>query len=313
MAKHDEKSLSLSELVSEFLTVLQIDRGMSSHTISAYRSDITQFLKMTSVKRQHEITEEVIASFVNELGKLRLRPASLGRKLSSVRQFLEYLRQSHEFQGDPLAAFGAPKLGKYHPDYLSIEQVTAIISATAQSTSPFRDRAIIELLYGSGLRIGELAALSTRQFEFEAGFVRVTGKGKKQRLVPLSKPAIDATRGWIRELGKNRNWTGELLFPGGRDGSGRKGLSRVALWKIIRSIVARSGVTATVTPHSFRHSFATHLLEGGADLRVVQELLGHADITTTEIYTRVNRDYLISEHKRYHPLELARSGKRGRS
>ncbi len=313
MAKQPFRLNQLQQLVSEFITVLSIDRGMSVHTTSAYRSDILQFVTISKLQQTNEISEGVIASYVNELGKLRLRPASLARKLSAVRQFLEYLRQAHDFQGDPLAAFTAPKLGKYHPDYLTIEQVGAIIAATGESTSPIRDRAMIELLYGSGLRIGELAALTTRQFEFEAGFVRVTGKGKKQRLVPLSKPAIEATKCWIHELGNNRKWGGDFLFPGGRDGSGKKGLSRVALWKIIRSVVLRSGVTATVTPHSFRHSFATHLLEGGADLRVVQELLGHADITTTEIYTRVNRDYLISEHKRFHPLELARSGRRGRT
>jgi integrase/recombinase XerD len=168
-----------------------------------------------------------------------------------------------------------------------------------------RDKAIIELLYGSGLRISELAGLKPGDLELEASFIRITGKGNKQRLVPVGKFTKDAINSYMNiESEKAKIGSARTLFHNRLD----KPLSRTGLWKIIRKRVALAGISKQVSPHTFRHSFATHLLEGGADLRVVQEMLGHADISTTQIYTSVDKDYLIAEHRKYHPRELAGSG-----
>jgi integrase/recombinase XerD len=165
---------------------------------------------------------------------------------------------------------------------------------------------MVELLYGCGLRISELIELKPGDVEFEAGFVRVRGKGNKQRLVPLGEYAKAALRDYLSEPPVGQ--VSDEIVPLFRNRAGKK-FSRVGLWKVIKRRVRAAGITKKVTPHTFRHSFATHLLEGGADLRVVQEMLGHTDISTTQIYTRIDRDYIVAEHKKYHPRELARPDK----
>ncbi|MCP4685822.1 MAG: tyrosine-type recombinase/integrase, partial [bacterium] len=231
------------------------------------------------------------------------KPATLARKLSSVKHFFKYLQETSHIQANPAQAYRAPKIARYHPDYLSVAEIESIIKAAEQSgPRAKRDRAIIELLYGCGLRISELAELNLSQIEFEAGFVKVLGKGDKQRLVPLGEYAHEALDGYLELSDQNRrSLNSSLVFPN-RIG---KPFSRAGLWKIVRKLVLRAGISKKVTPHTFRHSFATHLLEGGADLRTVQEMLGHADISTTEIYTRIDREYIIAEHRKHHPRELA--------
>ena len=242
--------------------------------------------------------------YFNHLSGLGRKPATLARKLSAVRRFFDYLVERGEVKQNPAAGYRAPRIARYHPDYLSVEEIERILKATELDPKlALRDRAAIELLYGCGLRISELLDLKIGSLEFEAGFLRVTGKGNKQRLVPLGKYASEAVEKYLDSPERSR-------FPG--DGqrhlfvnsSGRR-LSRVGLWKAVKRLVVRAGITKTVTPHTFRHSFATHLLAGGADLRTVQEMLGHADITTTEIYTQVDQGYIVAEHRRHHPRELA--------
>jgi integrase/recombinase XerD len=204
---------------------------------------------------------------------------------------------------DPTRAYSAPKIARYHPDYLSVGEIERIIKKVdPKSRSALRDRAIIEILYGCGLRLSELIDLKPSDVEFEAGFVRVLGKGNKQRLVPIGEYARQALREYLDAGDIYRRSARSPVIILNKSG-GR--FSRVGLWKIVKQAVKRAGIIKRVTPHTFRHSFATHLIEGGADLRVVQEMLGHADISTTEIYTKLDRDYIIAEHRKYHPRELA--------
>ncbi|RME31492.1 MAG: tyrosine recombinase [Candidatus Zixiibacteriota bacterium] len=231
------------------------------------------------------------------------RPATLARKITSLRRFFGFLVERGMSSHDPAKGISAPRLVRYHPDYLSTHDIEAILKAAAENPKTgLRDCAILELLYGSGLRLSELIHLRLADIEFAAGFIRVTGKGNKQRLVPLGEYAKAALERYLRSQdARPAAQHTDLVFVG-RQG---RPFSRAGIWKLIKRIVNRAGVTRHVSPHTFRHSFATHLLEGGADLRVVQEMLGHADISTTEVYTQIDRDYIRAEHRKYHPRELA--------
>lgn len=300
----------LDDLVADFLQHLKLERGLSENSVEAYRRDITQFAQYYGDKAPANISAADITRFFGIITKLGRKPASIARKISSIRQFAAYLRERGVLTEDPVKSYSAPKISRYHPDYLSVPEIERIIkSVDPKSKSALRDRTILEILYGCGLRLSELINLKPADVEFEAGFVRVLGKGSKQRLVPIGEYAKQALREYLAasDIGRHSARTPVIILnrTGGK-------FSRVGLWKIVKRAVKRAGITKRVTPHTFRHSFATHLIEGGADLRVVQEMLGHADISTTEIYTRLDRDYIIAEHRKYHPRELAgfkRSGK----
>ncbi len=293
----------LTPATEDYLSYLKLERGLSENTLSAYRRDLEQFAALASVGSVGDIGRRHLNEFLACLSRQGLKPATIARKLSSVRQFLQYLVRRGELPERSLTALSAPKIAHYHPSYLTVEEVARIIeSVDLKSRNGMRDRAILELLYGCGLRISELIHLRWSDIEMEAGFVRVRGKGNKQRLTPLG----DFARRALLQLDTSRWGTGAdspLVFPN------RKGkpFSRVNLWKLIKAAVLRAGIAKSVSPHTFRHSFATHMLAGGADLRVVQEMLGHADISTTQVYTKVDRDYIIAEHRKYHPRELAKA------
>ncbi len=295
--------------LEDFIQHLQLERGLSNNTVAAYRSDIADFAKTCKVQDPRLVTPRIITDYFGLLTRMGRKPATLARKISSIKHFFSYLKDDAIVVENPARAYSAPRISRYHPDYLSPREIERIIKAVdPESKEADRDRAIIELLYGSGLRLSELLNLKLADVEFEAGFLRITGKGNKQRLVPLGGYAREALTQYLerrKTIHPGRNIT--CIFVN-RTG---KRFSRVGLWKIIKRLVLRADITKRVTPHTFRHSFATHLLEGGADLRIVQEMLGHADISTTEIYTRIDRDYIIAEHKKYHPREMAgRSGSR---
>jgi len=287
----------------DFLQYLKLERGLSANTILSYNNDLTEFSKKVTAKSPDKVTPKHASKYVDYLNKNGRRPSSIARKLSCLRQFFDYLQMRRVVNSNPFSPFSAPRISRYHPYYLSADEISKIINSVDTKTdSGKRDRAIIELLYGSGLRISELSVLKDSDIESEAGFIRVLGKGNKQRLVPLGKFSRKALEEYSMsmDMPKQAKIT-KLLFSNKRG----KQLSRTALWKIVKKRVLGAGISKPVSPHTFRHSFATHLLEGGADLRVVQEMLGHADISTTQIYTTVDRDYLIAEHKKYHPRELA--------
>ncbi len=291
--------------IDDFLQYLKLERGLSANTVSSYKNDLIEFTLQVSAKSPEKINLQNGSQYVAHLNKLGRRPASVARKLSCLRQFFEYLLKRRNVKSNPFSSFSAPKISRYHPNYLSAPDIIKII--TSIDVIPLmgkRDRAIIELLYGSGLRISELGALKKEDIEFEAGFIRVLGKGNKQRLVPLGKYAKNALNDYLEISSKSGAKVSKPVLFTNKAG---KQLSRTALWKIVRKRVLLAGFSKRVSPHTFRHSFATHLLEGGADLRVVQEMLGHADISTTQIYTTIDRNYLIAEHKKYHPRELAGS------
>lgn len=295
--------MTFADLIEDFAQHLRLERGLSANTISAYRADLADFAAVTKATSLEGITPSTITGYFGRLAQKGRRPSTLARKISSLKRFFAYQQTSGRIKENPALSYAAPRISRYHPDYLSPEQIDSIItSIDPASASALRDRAIVETLYGCGLRLSELIGLQPSNVEFEAGFVRVVGKGNKQRLVPLGRLARDSILAYLekrRESGVAPDAT--VIFV---NRFGKK-FSRVGLWQLIRKLVVRAGISVRVTPHTFRHSFATHLLEGGAELRVVQEMLGHADISTTEIYTQIDRDYIIAEHRKYHPRELA--------
>ncbi len=308
MANNADKT-ELDLTIEEFLTHLKLERGLSNNTVTAYRADLAAFASACQAKTVKSISASTVSGYFGALTREGRKPTTLARKISSVRQFFGYLSTTKRVSDNPAAAYRAPRISRYHPDYLSPAEIDAIISTAAQDEKDGkRNRAIIELLYGSGLRLSELINLRISDIEFEAGFLRVIGKGDKQRLVPMGELATEAVKHYL-EIRKESGRSGVEEVITNRSG---KRFSRVGLWKTVKRVVLRAGMTKRVTPHTFRHSFATHLLEGGADLRMVQEMLGHADISTTEIYTRIDREYLLAEHRKYHPRELAGHG-RGQS
>ena len=297
--------------INDYLQHLKYERGMSANTLSSYRRDIESFFDMLKITAPDKITPADGNRYLSLLNKKNMKPSSIARKLSSVKRFFDYLIESGQQKENPLKSFSAPKIARYHPDYLSAREIERIINSIgSEKLADFRNRAIIELLYGCGLRISELLELKITDIEFEAGFVKVLGKGNKQRLVPLGEFASVAVRNYWEQREVQNNKINYKFVITNRIGAK---FSRVGLWKQIHALIIKSGVSKKVTPHTFRHSFATHLLEGGADLRIVQEMLGHADISTTQIYTSIDREYIIAEHKKYHPRELALSGKSGSS
>ena len=295
--------MKFNNLIDDYMQHLKLERGLSENSLNAYSNDLNEFYLFSKVNSPQSITTTIINDFLNYLSKSGRKPSSIARKLSSLKRFFGYLIEQGNIKENQFERYSAPKIVRYHPGYLSPNEIEKIIeNIDLKEKNGFRNRAIIELLYGCGLRISELAELKINDIEFEAGFIKVLGKGNKQRLVPLGEWAADALRKYIldREITHRNSQSKHIIL----NRSGQK-FSRVGLWKIIKNIILESNITKKVTPHTFRHSFATHMLEGGADLRIVQEMLGHADISTTEIYTQVDREYIVAEHRKYHPRELA--------
>lgn len=295
----------IEQLLDDYLQHLKLERGLSSNSIASYRKDVSEFIAVAKAKDPEAIGLTVVNRYIDNLSKSGRKPSTIARKISSLKRFFQYLRDNGVIKENPASLLSAPKIVRYHPHYLSPSEIESILENIDTSTSMGkRDRAVIELLYGSGLRISELINLKISDIEFEAQFIRVLGKGDKERLVPMGEFAREAVEIYLRARDRTKaGATSNILFI---NRIGDK-FSRVSLWKLVKKAALRAGISKRVTPHTFRHSFATHMLEGGADLRIVQEMLGHADISTTQIYTTIDRDYIIAEHKKYHPRELART------
>jgi len=293
--------------IDDFLQYLKLERGLAENSIKAYASDLAEFAEHCRCRDPLKVAALNINEYFSSLNRKGQRPTTLARKISSLKSFFAYLKDNGRVKENPALAYSAPKISRYHPDYLSPAEIKGIIEAVRpEDKGSKRNKSIIELLYGSGLRLSELINLKIADIEFEAGFLRILGKGNKQRLVPLGDFANKAVSDYLATRKEPKTGgDSEFVFL---NRFGHK-FSRVGLWKIIKNLVAKAGIVKKVTPHTFRHSFATHLIEGGADLRMVQEMLGHADISTTEIYTKIDRDYIIAEHKKYHPRELGRNSK----
>ena len=295
----------IDQLLEDYLQHLKLERGLSPNSITSYRRDISEFISFSKIKSPDKLDLSIINRYIDSLNKSGRKPSTMARKISSLKRFFQYLRDNGVIKENPAAALAAPRIVRYHPHYLSPSEIESILEKIDTSTTRGkRDRAVIELLYGSGLRISELINLKISDIEFEAQFIRVLGKGDKERLVPLGDFARRAVEIYLEARDQNKAGASSNILFINRIGDK---FSRVSLWKLVRKAALGAGISKRVTPHTFRHSFATHMLEGGADLRIVQEMLGHADISTTQIYTTIDRDYIIAEHKKYHPRELART------
>ena len=290
-------------LLERFSDFLALEQGASPRTSEAYRRDVARLTTYVAAKGAagpSDISSRMLREFVYHLKDLGLAPASIRRNVSSVRTYFRYLLADGHVVRDPSERLETPKRWRSLPDVLSVDEVNRLLAAPSlDEPLAFRDRALLELAYGAGLRVSEWITLAVRDVLFEEGLVRVFGKGSKERLVPIGRSAIGAVAIYLREL-RPRLERGEgrgILILNAR---GRP-LTRMGAWKILRHHVEKAQITKHVSPHTLRHSFATHLLEGGADLRAVQEMLGHADISTTQIYTHVDREYLRAVHKQFHP------------
>lgn len=286
----------MADLLKEFAYYLKMELGMSDNTVDAYCSDIAIFIDITGLNPLSVTVEDIIDFFADKFyGSKR----SQARMLSSMHSFFNYLVGEHLIEEDPSDRVDGPKIGRYLPEVLSVEEVTAIIDSVDISTpTGVRNRAMLETLYGLGLRVSELCSLRISNLFFKDGFVRITGKGDKQRLVPIGEPAKASILSYleVRPQPDGHNYA-DILFLN-RSG---KSLSRVYVFGVVKRQAVSAGVDKNISPHTFRHSFATHLVENGADLRAVQELLGHSKITTTEIYTHIDSSTWQSDIISHHP------------
>jgi integrase/recombinase XerD len=290
-------------LLERFDDFLALEQGSADRTREAYRRDLDRFAAFAlskSVRAPAEADARLLRAFVFHLKDLGLAPASIRRTVSSLRSYFKFLLGEGALSADPSERLELPARWLTLPEVLSIEDTGKLLSApTMDDPLYFRDRAMLEVAYGAGLRVSEWISLSTKDMLVREGLIRVFGKGSKERLVPIGRSAIAAVVIYLRELRpKLERGSGKgVLFLSARGVP----LTRMGAWKILRKYTTRAGLSKRISPHTLRHSFATHLLEGGADLRAVQEMLGHADISTTQIYTHVDREYLRSVHKQYHP------------
>ena len=297
--------LSRAFWLGPFRDYLTLEDGASPRTVEAYGRDLTRFAEYSMTKGAHapeEVGSTTLRSYIYHLKDLGLAPSSIRRNISALRTYYKFLLNEGHVVRDPSERLETPKKWRELPDVLSAEEVAKLIETpTLDEPLAFRDRAMLELAYGAGLRVGEWITLGVRDLMLDESLIRVFGKGAKERMVPIGRKAVGAVAVYLRELRPRlEKGAGEgILFLNARG----EPLTRMGAWKILRKHVKASGITKHVTPHTLRHSFATHLLEGGADLRAVQEMLGHVDISTTQIYTHVDREYLRSVHRQFHPRE----------
>jgi integrase/recombinase XerD len=298
-----ESDTSRAFFLERFSDYLALERGSAQRTDEAYGRDLARFALFATVKGAEspaQVTPRLLRDFIYHLKDVGLAPASIRRNISALRVYFRFLAGDGVIPVDPSDRLETPKRWLSLPDVLTVSEAERLLAApTLDEALVFRDRVILELAYGAGLRVSELTGLGVRDALLEDGLVRVLGKGDKERLVPIGRTAIGAVAVYQRELRPrlDRGASKGMLLLNARGTQ----LTRMGAWKIVRKYVEIAGITKRVTPHTLRHSFATHLLEGGADLRAVQEMLGHADIATTQIYTHVDREYLRSVHRQYHP------------
>lgn len=294
-----------SQALTDFRIHLKLERSLSDRTVEAYVRDLGKLRDFAEghapVLRPEALQLDDLQAFTTHVAKLGLSATSQARLLSAVRGFYKMLRIEKTISADPTELLQSPKTGRYLPVFLRLDEIDSIVNALDMSRNlAHRDLAIIETLYGCGLRVSELCGLRMSWLHFGEGFIRVIGKGDKERLVPISPEAmkqIDLYRNEERVHLPVKKKAEDILFLNSKGG----GLSRVSVFNLVKKLARIAGVKKEISPHTFRHSFATHLVEGGADLRAVQEMLGHASITTTEIYTHLDREYLRSNILQFHP------------
>lgn len=294
----------MDAFLKEYLGLLKLEKNLSENSIESYRSDLQKFLNFVSknnIDDPAEIGSDLISKFFHEQKKEGLSASSSARYLSSIRGFFNYLYSNEYIKEDPTEKISSAKRSRKLPEVLSVHEIEKILEEPDTNDKlGLRDKAILELLYSSGLRVTELIELKISDLFLDDEIIRVLGKGSKQRLVPVGSSAIKWLEKYLTEarpLIMKKIRSKNYVFLNSR---GSK-LSRMGVWKLVEKYSKQSGVDKEVHPHTFRHSFATHLLEGGASLRAVQEMLGHSDISTTQIYTHIDREYIKQVHKDFHP------------
>lgn len=292
----------ISKLMNEYQAYLLLEKGLSDNTRTCYYTDVCKLLSYLgdTATRLHDVTLDVLQSFVADLHDLGISPRSQARIISGIKSFFKFLRLEGYMDVNPTSLLEAPKIGRRLPEVLTVEEIDAMIDAIDMSAAEGqRNRAIIETLYGCGLRVSELTGLELSKVFLDEEYIVVKGKGSKERLVPMSPTAVAEIRSYMEDRSKLNIKPGEdhILFLNRR---GRR-LTRVMIFYIIKRLAELAGIRKEISPHTLRHSFATHLLEGGANLRAIQQMLGHESISTTEIYIHIDRSRLRDEILRFHP------------
>ena len=296
--------VGFAQEIDDFVAYLKLERGLSPHTQSGYQSDLDQcaeFLAKRGEKNWTTVSSDGVATWIRSLGSGDYTVASLARKRTALRMMARYLVAEEKRTDDFTALLAGPKLSRKIPGTLSVDEVDKLLAAPSGGDAiSLRDKAILELFYSSGLRVTELSEINIQQLDLENGFLRVFGKGSKERVVPVGGRAIAAVQTYLtaaRTYFVKPKKTDSALFLSGRGTA----ISRKMLWVLVKKYAARAGIKKTVKPHLLRHSFATHLLGGGADLRAIQDMLGHANLATTQIYTAVDDKRLADQHTKFHP------------
>jgi integrase/recombinase XerD len=291
------------EFLDQYLSYLTVERGLSSNTLEAYSRDVNRylsFMERNGLQSLQEITPGHVISYLTEKRREGLAANSLNRGLAAVRSFYRFLLSEKMIESSPLANIALAKVGVHLPDILSRDEMDRILEQPDKGTkSALRDKAMLELLYATGLRVSELISLHMSNINWQVGYLVTMGKGSKERVVPIGKSAYDCLYRYVQEARPAflERHPSDALFL---NKSGNP-FTRQGFWKLVKKYAAQAGLQKKVHPHTFRHSFATHLMEGGADLRSLQMMLGHADIATTQIYTHITREELKEIHRKYHP------------
>jgi len=290
-------------LIDDFIAHLRIEKGLSNNTSEAYATDLNFFVSYVTDIGIYEpagLTTTAILSWLVHQKTQGMHARTISRRLSSLRSFFNFLRMERIVTVNPVTTIQNPKTGLYLPDVLSVEEMERLLNAPDIRTHlGMRDRAILEITYACGLRASEAVTLKLHQIDMDLAYLRVIGKGNKERVTPIGEVAMEILHDYLRKIRPLllKTAASDFLFPG-RNG---RPITRQRFWQILKTYAIQAGLKAEISPHSLRHSFATHLLEGGADLRVVQMLLGHSSITTTQIYTHLDLQHLRAVHKKFHP------------
>jgi len=297
--------MEIAAAISSYLTHVQVEKGLASNTLSAYRRDMAKFEDFAKKRKLalNAVKRDDLVDFLASLYRQTLESKTVARHLVTLRNFFRHAQVQGSISEDPTAHLESPKIRRSLPGYLRLEEVEKLLELPDQKTPlGLRDRAMLEVLYSTGLRVSELTSLRVNDLDMKVGCVRCIGKGDKERLVPVGRKALGIVERYLRDgrtalIGPGRGSAGAFLFVNRRGGR----ISRVGVWKIFSAYGRKAGLRVPLTPHMLRHSFATHLLERGADLRSVQLMLGHSDISTTQIYTHVVEERLKQIYKAHHP------------
>ncbi len=293
----------MKELVDTFLSYLSVERGLSRNTIISYKEDLEhyiEFLTALHIDTFSKTTKNEVIDFMLNQKERGISPNSVARRLAAIKVFYRFMVRERILKTDPTSLIDSPKLWKKIPETLSLNEVDALLSQpNIKNPQGIRDKAILETFYATGMRVSEVVNLKSANVNLEVGFLRCIGKGNKERIIPLGKKAISSLKRYLDAARKHmlKQKESEFIFL---NRSGKK-ISRQSLWKIIKRYAKEARIKKPIRPHILRHSFATHLLERGADLRSVQEMLGHANISTTQIYTHISKDRLKTIHRTFHP------------